>query len=520
MRRITVTVTAATLLAAGLPVYAQAQEQKLPAQYADQTITWGPCADIANSEALECGTFRSPRDWNRVGDGKKITIAVSRLKRTTPAKTSVLTNPGGPGAPGRDLPLAFTDHARLVDNVELVGIDVRGTGASTNLTCGGFNHLDVTDPRDRSKANLKLLYDAAEFEATSCQVKGGEYGAVVNTEQTVKDLDLLRHLLGREKISWLGYSGGTWMGAYYATYFPNRVDRFVLDSNTNFVSTWQDVFDNFPYAFERRFRTDFTPWVAKYDGLYHLGGTAEQVRQTYEATRAKLVTNPIRLPGGTLFDGPQLDFVLIGGMYSKYNFATAAQTLAQAGSESADTQALAGAVAAVAKAGAADPQYADAADATGNAILCNDTKFNGNRQYLVNEANRLGKQYPLIGYYQITAACAFWDRPALQLRKPTGKGVPPVLMVQTERDPATPIEGAREAHAKFAGSRLLTVKNEGDHGAFGFGNKCVDDIVEAYLVDGKVPTKDLTCEGIGLPDPTAPSAKRSATTTPVLPRVF
>ncbi|MCE7000641.1 alpha/beta hydrolase [Saccharothrix sp. S26] len=498
MRGRTAAAVTAVLIGAALPGYAQAE----PEPGVDQTITWSPCAEF---EGLECGTFQSPFDWRTPRDGRTITIAVSRLKaRGGEAKGVVLTNPGGPGAPGRSLPLVYTGRAKLVEHLDVIGIDPRGTGASTNATCGGYGWMGIADPRDRSRANTELLYDAAELQATACQARSGELGKVINTEQTVRDLDLLRRLLGREKVNWIGYSGGTWMGAYYATYFPDRVDKFVLDSNTDFTTTFQDIFDNFGYAFERRFRTDFLPWVARYDGLYHLGTTAEQVRQAYETTRAELAADPVTLPDGTLVDGVLLDRVLVQAQYSKYSFPQAAEILSALGRPAPGLSAASA---------AAPARYPDAAAATLYGITCNDTRFRHNRATLAAEAERLGEKYPLFGYYQRLAPCAFWHRPPLELKEPTGHGVPPVLMVQSERDPATPLEGARKAHRAFAGSRLLTVTDEGDHGVYAFGNPCVDEVVEAFIVDGRVPPRDLTCPGMPLPDPTAPTA---ASTRPVL----
>jgi len=464
------------------------------AQASAQEIQWQKCFDTLppgfppGSERLECGSFTAPMDWNNPGNGKTITIAVSRLKpRNGTAKSTVFTNPGGPGGPGRTMPLIYLDRPKLSENAEIIGIDPRGTGASSNVTCGGFNAEGITDPRDRSKANLDLLYGSMELHAKFCQTKSGEFGRYVTTDQTVKDLDLLRQILRKPKVSWLGYSGGSWMGAYYATYFPKTLDKIVLDSNAEFTGPWQPVFDDWGMAFERRFRVDFLPWVAKYDNVYHLGKTGEEVRQAYERTRAKLSEQPVTRPEGVYYP-VTLDLLLRGALYTKDAFAGAAQTLAE----------LAGAVRPQLKAQAT---YPDAQNGTAYSIVCNDTPFRGDRGYLERDGARDGAKWPLVGYYQVMGPCAFWDRPNVNLKHPNGIGVAPTLMVQSVRDPATPLEGARKAHRNFNNSVLLTVEDEGDHGIYGFGNKCVNDIVESYLVDGVTPAKDLTCPGVPLPAP-------------------
>jgi len=487
------------LVGGSLPAQArEAREAPVPDRYLAQRIEWKPCFDPANppeglppgGERLECGTYSSPQDWRRAAQGKDITIAVSRLRPVSGEATgSVLTNPGGPGGPGRTFPLLFLGRSKLLASQEIIGIDVRGTGESTNVTCGGYDWLGIADPRDRGKANLELVFDTAEQQARACQSSSGEFGRVVNTEQTVRDLDLLRHLLGREKINWVGYSGGSWMGAYYATYFPERVGKFVIDSNTEFTSTFQTVFGAFGLGFERRFRTDFLPWVAKYDSLYHLGTTAEEVRLNYEDIRARLAANPLPMPDGSQVTAMLFDLFLVRVQYSKQNFQPGAEQFSQL------RQIVLGQGST-----AALGRFADASSGTFHAVICNDTPFRGGRDYLVRESGRLGKLYPLIGSYLIAAPCAFWDRPPLQLKTPTGRGVPPILMVQSVRDPATPLEGAQRAHAKFAGSRMLTVTDEGDHGIYAFGNACVDDVVESFIV---VPRRDLTCAGVPLPVPTA-----------------
>ncbi|MFC0439676.1 alpha/beta hydrolase [Kutzneria buriramensis] len=489
----------AVALVAPLPA---ASAAAVPARYVNQQIDWKPCFDPDNlppglpagGERLLCGSFVAPMDWHHLDAHPDITIAVSKLPATGTARGSVLLNPGGPGGAGRTLPLSFLSRTKLTAAEDLIGFDVRGTGDSTNLTCdGGHDIGPALDYRDRSPDNLSLILDTVQLAAQHCQQFSGVFGTLVNTEQTVRDLDLLRALLGRDKISWIGYSAGTWLGAYYATYFPNRADKFVLDSNTEFTTSWQQSIKWQPLGLQRRFEQDFLPWVAKYDSVYHLGTTAAAVETTYERLRAALAASPLNI-NGSIFYGVSLDRTVAWAMPSSSRFAPLAQDFAF----------LVGAVSGAMSPHTSMPAQlsADADPATNAAITCNDTPWFGGRQWLVRASGELGRKYPVAGYGEIEQLCALWNRPALTMPTPNGRGVPPILMVQDTHDPATPYEGALRAHRAFAGSRLLTVQGQGDHAVYAqTGNTCVDDIVESYLVDGKVPAGDLTCPGVPLPGP-------------------
>ncbi|ACU39904.1 alpha/beta hydrolase [Actinosynnema mirum] len=476
-----------------------------------QRIDWTPCAE-PDLAGLECGAYRTPRDWGDPEDSRTITIAVSRL-RNDDARRSVLTNPGGPGGQGRFTPLMLQGRQRLVESAELIGFDVRGAGASTNLTCGNLNWRLVADPRDRSRANVERLYDAAELQARTCQTLSGDLHRVVNTEQTARDLDLLRHLLGRDRVDWVGYSSGTWLGAHYATLFPKRVGRFVLDSNADLTARFQTMFhDYFAQAFQRRFDVDYLPWVAKHHDAYGLGRTAGEVKRVYEAVRAKLAEAPFILPDGTVLDAIAFDQTAFQTQYRKLLFPMVTPDLAdlarRLGVVAPEPQSASGPRLAASDfptlttLTALASRYPDAENATLFAVACNDTPFHGGRADLARDAERTGSRYPFFGYHQLLAPCAFWKRPPLTLPKPTGEGAPPLLLVQSERDPATPVEGARRSHKILKGSRMLTVLNEGDHGMYAVGNNpCVDREVEDFLVDGKIPERDLTCSGTALPIP-------------------
>jgi pimeloyl-ACP methyl ester carboxylesterase len=461
----------------------------------------------------------APLDWNNPSSAKTVTIAATRLKPVTGTPKGVLfTNPGGPGGSGLTMPLMFAEHKKILNSMEIVGFDVRGTGSSSNVTCFAdvFPDSDAKplDPRDRSPKNLKKLLAEAAKTARDCQKKSGALGRTVNTEQTVKDLDLLRYKLGYDKLNWLGYSAGTWLGAHYAAYFPQHTGRMVLDSNVDFTGSWQSAFALQPKGFERRFRTDFAGWVAKNNKRYKLGKTATQVRRSYEAMRTKLMKHPLPLlECGDLY-GVDLDNLIASSMYGKASFAQTARVLSvlriylniKPGARASESQdELSTLVKELRKRTApqrpvGDPQYyLDSEYATFYTTTCNDTAHRGTVKDLIRTSGVLGRKYPLIGPSTISDPCQYWKRPALSLKKPTGRGVPGALMVQSVHDPATPYEGALNAHRHYAGSRLLTVTGEGDHGIYTGGNVCVDRIVEGYLIDGKLPSKDLSCKGLPIP---------------------
>lgn len=516
-RALGVTAILGALLVTGQPALAQpappqsAPRFEVPAKYADQRIEWAPCFQgelppdyPPGSERLQCGIMTTPMDWRNPNNGKEISIAVSRLSPATGRSDRALfTNPGGPGGAGRGMPLALLERGRVevLNNFDIYGIDVRGTGRSSTVSCGPeTDEGSQLDVRDRDPETIQAFMDMTQRFAADCQKNSGELGRFVTTEQTVADLDLLRQVEQYEKINWFGVSGGTWLGAYFATYFPQSVDKVVLDSNAEFTGSWQDVFGWQPMAFERRWREDALPWLAAHDANYHLGTDPRQVQATVDELRADLKANPLPAPEGPPVDHSALDNLILQSMYSKSSFPQLGDTLV---SLRQDTGAAAP-VLAQARARAMPMQAADDAEsqtATFYSIQCNDTPFRGTPESVVVQSGVEGRLYPLYGYYTVMEPCMYWQRPDVNLLKPTGVGVPPVLMLQSENDPATALEGAELAHQRFLGSRLLTVRNEGDHGVYASGNACVDDVVEAYLLDGVLPKRDLTCEGLPLPEP-------------------
>jgi pimeloyl-ACP methyl ester carboxylesterase len=502
-------VTGAALFAAA-PV---ASAAGVPSKYLTQKIDWKPCyttpwdALPPGSDNLLCGSFTAPMDWSHPGAHPDITIAASKLAATGPAKGAALVNAGSTFFPLAD-PTELIGRTKLTSSVDLLGFDPRGTGRSTNTTCGGAASTFL-DLHDRSQANLTKILDAEQKTAADCQQAGGEFQPFVNTEQTVHDLDLLRTLVGRDKLSWIGSGDGAALGARYATYFPGHVDKVVLDSTTDFTVTEQQVENQRPAAMQRRFEQDFLPWVAKYDSKYHLGATPAAVARTYQDLKTTLTAKPATI-GDIDFDGGTLDEFVIGGLYSSASFTTTAALASGLKAVSTGQPLPDGTPVFRATPGPNTGSTADDADiAASTAFDCNDTPWHGDRQSLIASSGEQAKKFPLTGTETIYQPCVFWHRPDLSLRTPNGHGVPPVLMIHGTTNPAAPYEGGVRSHRAFAGSRLITVPDQGDTQLYGNRltvNTCVDNAVESFIVDGRTPAHDLTCAAAPLPDPAKAAA--------------
>jgi pimeloyl-ACP methyl ester carboxylesterase len=479
--------------------------QEALAQYAGQELVWQECLPGEGFPFFECAFVIAPLDWSHPGGGD-IQLAVSRVRATdhTHRRGILLSNPGGPGGSGLLLPLlGYLFEPDLAAVYDGIGMDVRGAGTSTRLDCVDQQILTASfgpDPRDRSPQNLEALADIDRAFADACS--SDPLTPYITTDQTARDLDLVRAIFGEDKVSYVGYSAGTWLGAAYASLFPDRVDRFVLDSNVEFTSDWEDIFHNQPQAFQRRFDLDFLPWIAQYDELYHYGATATEANATYEARRAALASHALDLGDQTLLTPALYDAGIVYGLYHASNFPGMATALA-----AIEHWQVAGEDERVAARALFRRPLSFTIWSVYTAVTCNDTAWSTDFDRYVKESEQLGRKYPLVGWaWEDSTACPFWNLPFG--RSPIEpKVIPPLLMINSERDPATPIEGARRAHTKTPGSVLLTVVDYGDHSIYGFaGNSCVDRIANAWLIDGVLPKHDLTCPGAPLPTPSTPAA--------------
>ena len=194
----------------------------------EQVIIWEDC-----EESFECAVVAAPLDWQEPNESF-ITVSLIR-KAGTSSLEPLLVNPGGPGSSSIEWLLASyeslgSDYLR--SNFQIIAFDPRGVGKTSPVECSNLGLKDQVlygSSPYRFGTEEDIQYSAAlsyRF-AQSCQgeVSTGYY----NTQQTAKDMELLRILLGSEKLNYLGYSYGTELGATFAVLFPDQVGLFVLD---------------------------------------------------------------------------------------------------------------------------------------------------------------------------------------------------------------------------------------------------------------------------------------------------
>ncbi|RNI25426.1 alpha/beta hydrolase [Flexivirga caeni] len=508
---LTVSAVALTLAASGAafvaaPAHAVAQSDDLSpthanlSKYTSQHLTWSAAVCPQEVRTLgkaaartECARVTAPMDY---ADPSKGNISLM-VTRTAPEKSSgqsrfVFTNPGGPGAPDARFSVIVAALSPMGQTETVIGVDPRGTGESTPVSCAQPKTA-IKDNHHMTAAQLSATQAAVKASVDQCVAQHGNYLPYITTENTARDQDLVRQLLGANTIDYYGVSAGTWLGAYYATMFPTHVGRFVLDSNTDFTSNFQTSFSYQPMGFQRRFSDQFEPWAARHDSTYHLGSTAAAVNTTYNQVRQAAVAGQLGF-----FSANVVDNVLTQQMYTDQGLVTSAKFLgfldeARRGDKLALYQAFS------LLSGGSD-SYTDNREATTfMAITCNDTSWSKSPSYYVSQARSLGPKYPLLGYNQAVNQCAYWPYEAKNLRVNLSKA-PKILMVDNTLDPATPYEGALAAHKLSPNTVLLTVNNQGFHGAvLGSKNTCVTNAVYGFLMNGKQLQHDSVCQGLPLP---------------------
>ncbi|MET9638982.1 alpha/beta hydrolase [Streptomyces virginiae] len=463
---------------------------------AQAALRWTGCA-TPRYPTLQCASLKVPLDHDRPA-GRTITLALTRVPHT--AKTSqgpLLVNPGGPGGSGRAL-AGFVASALPKDvaaQYDVIGFDPRGVGKSEPaLDCGSGHFTPVRpDSVPQDEATERANLDRVRAFAESCGAKHADVLPHIGTVSAARDIEVLRTALGAERISYFGYSYGTYLGAVYAKLHTGRVHRLVLDSVVDPAGVWYEDNLSQDLAFDARHKA-FLAWVAQHDATYRLGTDPAAVETRWYAMRQALRRTPA---GGKVGPSELEDTYMPGGYYNGY-WPSLAEAFA-AYSVKEDPKPL---VAAYERFGAVEPSAGNSYSVY-TAVQCRDSAWPRDWNEWRADMWRTHAKAPFMTWNNAwyNAPCAFWPTEPLRAPDVTNADLPPALLLQATDDAATPFDGAVSMREKLSGSALVVEEGGGNHGIALSGNKCLDEKVAAYLRTGQAA--DATCPAQAAPQPTA-----------------
>lgn len=437
-------------------------------------LEWVDCENL-----FECSTINVPLDYDDP-DGEQIAISLIRRPAQDQEQRlgSIIVNFGGPGGSGVEiLRAAISNFRPLSERFDIVSFDPRGVGSSQPVDCLSDSELDeffAMDADPETEAEFERMVEVYENFAQSCADKVGPLIFHVTTAEVAQDLDLIREALGDEKLSYLGYSYGTSIGASYLEQFPERARALVLDGAVHPSLSFLDQLVEQTKGFEQAF--DAFVLDCNLDDECPL---APDARAAVEALAARVEVAPIDAAGPRDLGPGLLEYGIVAALYSEESWDFLADSLNSAiAGEPSSLIFLA-------------DLYADRnSDGTysGNlieglfAVDCSDNPA-PTFEEVVAAASEFEGEIPL-GAANIWSVipCITWPRLSTPTIGPLQISMNvPALVVGTTGDPATPVAWAREMAAQIPGAGLLIFEGEG-HTAYP-GSTCVDNLVEGFFID-------------------------------------
>jgi pimeloyl-ACP methyl ester carboxylesterase len=465
-------------------------------------IKWGPC-EAAPSDGTrippgaECGMLAVPVDYAKP-DGDVAQIQMIRFKATGEKIASLIINPGGPGESGVQAAARILDTLpqSVRERFDLVGFDPRGVANSAPaLWCNSDADNDRlrADPQvDYSPEGVAHIEKETKAFVARCEDKmGKEFLANVGTANVAKDLDAMRAALGDEKLTYVGFSYGTRIGSSYAEAYPQNVRAMILDGAVDPNADPVEANVRQAAAFQKAF-DDYAAECATDPGC-PLGTDPAKAVDVYRTMVASLVEKPADTEDerGLSYNDAIVGTIL--PLYSPNLWQTLDKALTELKGGTGDTMLM---LADLYMGRDAEGHYTNATDVR-VAVNCMDQPAVTDRAEVVEQDRRVREVAPFMNYGEFTGhaplgSCAFWPVPPTSTpHEIKVSGLPPILVVSTTNDPATPYQAGVDL-AKQLGGTLLTYEGT-QHTVVFQGNPCVDDIAAHYLVDVTVPPPDTRC---------------------------
>ncbi len=491
-------IVAVLLSGCSLDLWNSNEELGTLTQLDGSTTPWRDCVGRAEDildgvppgVTFSCAKLRVPRNWSQP-DGDQLFISLLRMRNTDQRDRigSLLINPGGPGGSGIELAAQsalFLPRA-LQQRFDIVGFDPRGVGESAPVRCisDEFKDTDAAEDPNPDTAEFAEQIAGAAAVAGTCAQRYGENLKYYSTDQTARDLDAIRGAVGDSKLNYLGYSYGTLLGSVYAHMFPTKIRAMVLDGavdpRQDSVAATEQQADGFEKAFDAfaencRRRGSGCPLGA--DPRMRLQQILQQVRE-----------NPVPTDDDRFATEGIVVFATLAALYSSERWTTLETALndVQHGKASGVMQLV------DEYTGRGDNGHYDNSVDAQLAINCTDEKTSPSPDRIAALQQEWEPRYPLFGSALALSlqGCSRWEAPRDPFEVGEAAGAPPIVVVGTTGDPATPY-GNTEKLAKLLGSGVvLTWQGEG-HTAYP-QNSCIVDAVNNYLFTLRVPDTGTRC---------------------------
>ena len=448
-------------------------------------IRWSPC-----DSGFECGQLSVPRDYQKPGDGT-ISIYVKRRRARGARLGSLLVNPGGPGASAVDFVAGFARRGgALLDRFDLVGFDPRGVGRSTPLDCHAtLQSYVATDPSPDDDAEWNAIDRASKVFADQCAAKHAALLPHLGTPNVARDMDRVRAALGDDKLNYLGFSYGTALGAWYAELFPQRVRAMVLDGALDLSLSAVELAYEQGKGFDAALASYFAWCGAAPRNCTWTAGSPPA--EAYARLEAEVERRPLPARSADRPAGPgELALGVVAPLYGgQPGWTMLSRALAAAvGGDGSALVVLCDNYLSRRQ----DGSYANIIEVN-QAVNCLDHPV-PDLAALRGEAERFRAGAPRFGLSSLTGLfiCAHWPVSQPEPPAPSARSAPPILVIGTTGDPATPYAWAEAMSEQLASAVLLTLEGEG-HTAYGRGATCIDRAVDAYFLSGTVPADGTRC---------------------------
>jgi len=459
-----------------------------------QELDWKKCG------SFQCAQLLVPLDYSNLDDGVfRIALTKVAADKSDSRIGNLVVNPGGPGGSGIDYAQGGlrTVSSEILNRFDLIGFDPRGVGNSDPVKCLTNIETDeflAADETPDTPAEITQWNNWVDRFALACKEQNPNTWMHVGSWNVARDMDILRSALGDEKLNWLGKSYGTLLGALYAELFPDRVGRFVLDGAVDPEFNDEQIITQIR-AFEIALNRFIADCLTKQD--CPLTGTQANAYQQLINFIDNLDQQPIPVSDNRLLTQSHGQTAILIGLYDDtelWPFLREALDIAFDG----DGEYLM-LLSDLISSRDSDGTYLDNSLAALYAVNCVDYAQALAPDELPLEVARLSEISeffgPLFGWG--SSACLGWMNEELELvRKVSANPTQPVLIIGTTYDPATPIQWAFELAKQINNSTVLQWEADG-HTAYRRGSKCVDEIVDQYLIAGNMPTRGTICTTAG-----------------------